>query len=111
MVDRHLDGVVHVHVDEAQSGVVNPVPDHDEGVAVIPKEPRSVVVRENLGNDDAVHLAAPEYSQEIGVVQRTRDDVDRVSGVLNTEGRRHDHMEVRRVEVLRHVDSDEAAST
>ena len=76
---------------------------------MIPQKFRPAIVRQDLGEDDAVHLAASEYPEEFCVAQLAGEDVDRVSGVLYTEGRGHDQLEVRRVEVLRLVDADEAA--
>src|ERR1035437_999622 len=101
MVDRHLDGMLDVDVDEAQPGVIEPVPDHDEWVAMIPQKFRPAIVRQDLAEDDPVHLVASEYPEELSVAQLAGDVVDRVSGVLHTEGRGHDQLEVRRVEVLR----------
>ena len=107
MLDCDLDAVIDVDVGEAQTAVVSSVPNHYERVTVVSKQARTIVVGQDLEQEHSVHLAAPEESQELRFVQGSGDDVDRVAGVLDSQGRGHDHSKVGRVELLRHVHADE----
>ena len=91
MVDRDPDAMVDVDIHEAHLGVLGTAADHHERKAVIPQQGGTTVVDQHLEQDDAVDLAAAEERQELVVAQRAGDDVDRVTGLLDSQGGGHDH--------------------
>ena len=70
MLDRQADPMLDVDIDEAQTGVVRTVSDHDERESVVAKQLGTVVIGEDLEEDDAVRVATAEDPQQLAIAQR-----------------------------------------